>query len=52
MLETHFVKPEKTYFNALASSTQVVEYLATRGVNCGERRKIKMWDATRGYSIL
>jgi tRNA-dihydrouridine synthase 4 len=52
MLESRFYKPEKTYFNALASTTQMVEYLADRGVKCAERRKMKMWDATRGYSLL
>jgi hypothetical protein len=58
MLESHLYKPEKTYFNALASSTQVVEYLADRGVDCAARRTprgeapVRMWDARRGYSLL
>ncbi|BEI79989.1 hypothetical protein CcaverHIS002_0105180 [Cutaneotrichosporon cavernicola] len=52
MLESHFVKPEKTYFNALSSSVQVVEYLQTRGLDFGARRKVPMWDARRGYSLL
>ncbi|KLT42981.1 FMN-linked oxidoreductase [Cutaneotrichosporon oleaginosum] len=51
MLESHFVKPEKTYFNALSSSVQVVEYLQTRGLDFGARRKVPMWDARRGYSL-
>lgn len=52
MLESHFVKPEKTYFNALSSSVQVVEYLQMRGLDFGARRKVPMWDARRGYSLL
>ncbi|GMK54350.1 hypothetical protein CspeluHIS016_0109360 [Cutaneotrichosporon spelunceum] len=52
MVESHFVKPEKTYFNALSSSVQVIEYLQTRGLDFGARRKVPMWDARRGYSLL
>lgn len=52
MLETHMFKPEKTYFNALGSSAQCVEYLADRGIDAAGRRKVPMWDARRGYSVL
>ncbi|TXT07169.1 hypothetical protein VHUM_03339 [Vanrija humicola] len=52
MLEAHMYKPEKTYFNALASSAQVIDYLSGRGLDFVTPRKIPMWDATRGYSLL
>lgn len=45
-------KPEKTYFNALASSVQVIDYLSGRGLDFVTPRKVPMWDATRGYSLL
>lgn len=52
MLESRLAKPEKTYFNALSSSVQCVEYLQSRGLDFGARRKMPMWDARRGYSLL
>ncbi|KAL1405445.1 tRNA dihydrouridine synthase [Vanrija albida] len=52
MLEAHMYKPEKTYFNALASSVQVIDYLSSRGLDFATPRKIPMWDASRGYSLL
>lgn len=52
MLESRMYKAEKTYFNALNSSAQCVEYLADRGLDVTGRRKIPMWDARRGYSLL
>lgn len=52
MLEGRLYKPEKTYFNALSSSAQCVEYLESRGLDFNARRKVPMWDARRGYSLL
>lgn len=52
MLETHMYKPEKTFFNQLASSAQAVDYLASRGLDFAAARKMPMWDARRGYSLL
>lgn len=52
MLESHMFKPEKTYFNALSSSVQCVEYLQSRGLDFDALRKVPMWDARRGYSVV
>lgn len=52
MLESQMFKPERTYFNALSSSVQCVEYLQSRGLDFKALRTLPMWDARRGYSVI
>lgn len=33
MLEAHFAKPERTYFNTLGSYAGVIDHLESRGLN-------------------
>lgn len=33
MLEAHFAKPERTYFNTLGSYAGIIDYLDSRGLN-------------------
>lgn len=35
MLESHFARPERIWFNSLGSNASVVDYLEARGLNFG-----------------
>ena len=51
MLESHFVKAEKTWFNSLASTVSAVDYLIDHGLEFVAARRIPVWDARRGRNI-
>lgn len=52
MLETHFLRPERIYFNSLPSSVAAIDYLATRGLDLRASRADPIWDARRGRTLL
>ncbi|ORY34056.1 hypothetical protein BCR39DRAFT_234517 [Naematelia encephala] len=52
MLESHFVKPEKTYFNALPSSVSAIDYLSSRGLDFRAIKQVPMWDGRKGREDL
>jgi len=51
MLEGHFSRAEKTWFNALPSSVSAIDHLADRGFDFGSSRST-IWDARRGRTQL
>ena len=51
MLESHFSRAEKTWFNSLSSTVSTVDYLASRGIDFSSSRST-IWDARRGRTVL
>lgn len=51
MLESHFTKPQRTWFNALSSSTAAIDHLIARGIDISASRA-DPYAGLRGKSIL
>jgi tRNA-dihydrouridine synthase 4 len=51
MLESHFQRGERIWFNQLGSSVGAVEHLASRGLDFVATRGT-IWDARRGRTLV
>ena len=51
MLESHFSKAEKTWFNSQPSTPAAIDYLSSRGLDFTSSRQT-LYDARRGRTLL
>ncbi|GFZ43993.1 tRNA-dihydrouridine synthase 4 [Saitozyma sp. JCM 24511] len=52
MLESHFHRSERIYFNGLTSSVAAIDHLVSRGIDLEARHTEPIWDARRGRTLL
>ncbi|WVQ82369.1 hypothetical protein IAT38_004497 [Cryptococcus sp. DSM 104549] len=51
MLESHFSRPERIWFNTFGGPASMLTYLKERGLDW-KKEKGTIWDARRGYNIV